>query len=196
MKKLIVLMVVILIIGLFAGCWTTPEPIIEENEVVDTEVSRVYDLTGYNSNALNSAMASYNTPEKIVKYMADHFTWHAHSTDYTPYEQWLYEDGDCNDFATFAIYCAYKCAGMPRDSLYQVRVKYTNGNTHILAIYALYPWSSEFNCGYSSNGHYYHDRSFKNWYECVKHHDTKTTKTVLWAKLYNYDYRWYQTVYF
>lgn len=197
MKKLTILVIAMLIIGLLAGCWATPELVINENEVVDTEgLSRVFDLTGYNSDIVNNAMASYDHPSEICSYMASHFTWNAHSTDYSPYEQWLYEDGDCNDFATFAIYCAYKCAGMPRDSLYQVRVKYTNGNTHILALYALYPTFPEFNYGYSSNGNYYHDQSFKNWVAVVEDWDTKTTKTVLWAKLYDYDYNWCQTWYF
>jgi len=83
-----------------------------------------------------------------------------------------------------------------KDSLYQVYLKYNNGKYHMLALYALYPTFPEFNFGYSSNKDYYHDASFCNWVEVVKHHDTKTTADVVWAKLYSYDLDFIQKWYF
>ena len=188
-----------LIIGLLAGCGiTTPEPVIDEIETdVDSKaLYGVFDLTGYNSDTVNSVMASYDHPSEIVSYMASHFTKVTnHSAAWSPEQFYIYKWGDCNDFSTYGIYCAYKCAGMPKSSLYQVYIKYTNGNAHMLALYALYPTFPEFNYGYSSNKYYYHDTSFYNWVEVVKHHDRQVSATVRYADFYNYNLqrleRWY-----
>jgi len=200
MKKLTILVVVMSIAVLLAGCGiTTPEPVINEIETdVDSKgLYGVYDLTGYNSTIVNNGMASYNTPAKIVNWMKNN-VWKVeqHTVAFSPEEFYTRRWGDCNDFSTYGIYCAYKCAGMPKSSLYQVYLKYDNGKYHMLALYALYPTFPEFNYGYSSNKYYYHDASFYNWVECVKHHDTKTTANVVWAKFYSYDLDFMQTWYF
>ena len=157
----------------------------------------VFDLTGYNSNTVNNAMASYDHPSEIVSYMASHFTYKSHSTSWSPEQFYINKWGDCNDFATYGIYCAYKVAGMSKESLYQVRIRYTDGVQHVLAIYALYPTFPEFNFGYSSNGNYYHSKSFRNWFECVDNYLTyHTSKTAVWADCYSYDYNLMQRVTF
>jgi len=192
MKKLIILSVVMLIIGLLAGCWTTPEPVIDEIGDVDTRaLYGVFDLTGYNSSTINSVMASYNTPQKIVSYMRSHFTKvDYHRTAWSPYQFYQYKWGDCNDFSTYAIYCAYK-NGHPKNRLYQVYIKYTNGKAHMLAIYT---WAGGY-YAYSSNKDYYDDASLYGWFECVRHHDRLVPATVRYADLYDYDLdkimRWY-----
>ncbi len=201
MKKLTVLMIIVLFVGLlFAGCnnLTTPEPIDEIGTgIVTKALYGVFDLTGYNSSTVNSVMASYDHPSEIVSYMASHFTKVVnHDEPWSPYDFYVNKWGDCNDFSTYGIYCAYKTADMPKTSLYQVYLKYNNGKYHMLALYALYPTFPEFNFGYSSNKYYYHDSSFYNWVECVKHHDTKTTADVVWAKLYSYDLDFMQKWYF
>jgi len=118
MKKLTILVVVMLIAVLLAGCGiTTPEPVIDEIETdVDSKaLYGVYDLTGYNSTIVNSVMASYDHPSEIVSYMASHFTKVTnHSAAWSPEQFLRYKWGDCNDFSTYGIYCAYKCAGMPK----------------------------------------------------------------------------------
>lgn len=192
MKKLIVLSVVVLIIGLLAGCGiTTPEPVIDEtgSGVVDKALYGVFDLTGYNSTTVNSVMASYTTPASIVSYMASHFTKvDNHSAAWSPYNFYRYKWGDCNDFSTYAIYCAYK-NGHPKNRLYQVYIKYTNGKAHMLGIYTFVGGYYH----YSSNQYYYTGRY--SWIDCVRHHDSKVAATVRYADIYDYDLnkimRWY-----
>lgn len=48
-----------------------------------------------------------NTPREICQYMLDNFTYKK-TTFYnlTPYELWLFQEGDCNDFRTFACFIA------------------------------------------------------------------------------------------
>lgn len=206
MRKLIMLSVAILIVGLLAGCFgiTTPEtPETDETGICEIEVRGtkglygVFDLTGYNSNIVNSAMASYDHPSEIVSYMASHFTKvPSHTVAWSPEEFYRSRWGDCNDFSTYGIYCAYKCAEMPKSDLFQVYIKYTNGKAHMLALYALYPTFPEFNYGYSSNQYYYHDASFYNWVQVVRHHDSQVSATVNYADLYNYDLQRLERRYF
>ena len=48
-----------------------------------------------------------DTPEKICNYMKDNFIVISyHKKAFSPYEMWLNKNGDCNDYSTFAIFCA------------------------------------------------------------------------------------------
>lgn len=47
------------------------------------------------------------TPLKIVDFMAEHFTpLEPHDKAFSPYEMWQVQEGDCNDFCCFAMFCA------------------------------------------------------------------------------------------
>jgi hypothetical protein len=49
-----------------------------------------------------------DTPEKIGDYMLDNFESEEHPyISLTPYQLYITKKGDCNDFATFAIYIAH-----------------------------------------------------------------------------------------
>ncbi len=139
----------------------------------------VFDLTGYNSATVNSVMASYNTPTKIVGYMASNFSYVASPTvAYSPYQVYVQKWGDCNDFATYGIYCAYKVAGYPKGALKQIHIMHTDGTRHMLAVYATQ---------YSSNQTIYSGFGGMATTAMVDHYDTTTDKTVRYAKLYSYD---------
>ena len=141
----------------------------------------VFDLTGYNSATVNSAMASYTTPSSIVSYMASHFsamTYHAAA--YNPYQMYVYKRGDCNDFSTYAIYCAYK-NGHPKNRLYQIYIVHTDGTSHMLGMYTFVGGYYH----YSSNQSYY--TGCYSWTDCVGQYDAGTSRTVRYADLYDYD---------
>lgn len=139
----------------------------------------VYDLTGYNSATVNSVMAPYNTPAKIVSYMASNFSYVTfHASAWSPYNFYVNKWGDCNDFSTYGIYCAYKVAGYPKGALKQIYVVYTNGTSHMLAVYA---------SSYSSNKNFYTGFGGMSTTAMVDHHDTQVPETVRYAKIYSYD---------
>lgn len=112
MKKLLKYFILIMILGsllLSSGCgWVG---------------YGYFDLTGYNSTVVNNAMASYNTPAKIVSYMANNFTKvDNHAAAWSPEQFYTNKWGDCNDFSTFAIYVAHHVHGY---EVYQIHIEYT-----------------------------------------------------------------------
>jgi len=54
-----------------------------------------------------SVVESLDTPTKICEYMQENFTYKLHAF-YAPdpYILWKLKEGDCNDFSTFAVFCA------------------------------------------------------------------------------------------
>ena len=74
-----------------------------------------------------------NTPEKICAYMKDNFEYKAHAF-YAPdpYTLWKTQKGDCNDFATFAIFIAHYHGY----ETYQIRIFYKNTfSYHVIAVF-------------------------------------------------------------
>lgn len=54
-----------------------------------------------------NTIENLDTPEKICNYMKDNFTYKPNAIyNLDPYDLWLSQKGDCNDFATFAIFVA------------------------------------------------------------------------------------------
>jgi len=47
-----------------------------------------------------------DTPEKICQYMADNFTYEQHDYPLTPYQVYIIQKGDCDDFSEFSIWIA------------------------------------------------------------------------------------------
>jgi len=136
MKKLIIIGIVgLLCIGLLSGCgWVG---------------YGYFDLTGYNSNTVNNAMASYNTPAKICSYMRNNFTYTNHAAAWSPYDFYVNKWGDCNDFSTYAIYVAHHVHGY---EVYQIHVEYTKTKkmAHALGVFV-----ENGKLNYSSNKSYY-----------------------------------------
>jgi len=139
----------------------------------------VFNLAGYNSSTVNSVMASYNTPAKIVSYMASNFSYVTfHASAWSPYNFYVNKWGDCNDFSTYGLYCAYKVAGYPKGALKQIYIVHTDGTSHMLAVYATQ---------YSSNKSIYSGFGGQPTTAMVDHYDTTTSRTVGYAKIYSYD---------
>lgn len=115
MKKLILLFILLTL--LLSGCgifnldgWITPD---------DAEFLAL--------------IQELDTPCKICQYMIDNFTY-KENTSYNPnpYELWLIQEGDCNDFATFGIFIA----NYNGYETYQIRIFYPNDfNKHLIAVY-------------------------------------------------------------
>ena len=74
---------------------------------------------------------SLDTLDKICDYMKDNFTPMVYNdTIFDPYTMWQVKSGDCNDYVTFAIFCAtyhgYEA--------YQILLIYPEGS-HMIAVY-------------------------------------------------------------
>lgn len=92
MKKLII--VLILCIGLLAGCSAAPY---------------IYDICTYNSNTVNNAFASWvSLPQSMCTWMAQNITYKLHKTAFSPEQFYQNRWGDCNDYATFIQYVSLK----------------------------------------------------------------------------------------
>lgn len=110
-----------------------------------------FDLTGWSSSnsAFNNCIAGLDTPEEICDYMEDNFDHTSHPEAYSPYEQWLNEDGDCNDYSTFAIYAAHTHGY----EVYQIHVEYTTSAGKKVA-HALGVFVEKGKLNYSDNDRY------------------------------------------
>ena len=70
----------------------------------------VFNLNGFimpDDTEFLTVVESLDTPVKICEYMKENFTYKTHifySPD--PYTLWLTQEGDCNDFSTFAVFIA------------------------------------------------------------------------------------------
>ena len=74
-----------------------------------------------------------NTPKKICQYMADNFTYELHIFNIlSPYQLYITQKGDCDDFANFAIFIS----NYHGYETFLVKICYKNyAINHYLAIY-------------------------------------------------------------
>ena len=139
-----------------------------------TGCSSIYNLDDFvtpNDIEFINTIEKLNTPEIICDYMRNNFTYKEnpyHSTD--PYQTWLDRTGDCNDYATFAIFVAH----WHGYEVYQMHIYLKNlKDTHYLAIYV------EDGYSYSSLESYF-PLQFNTFLEIA---DRRT-----WSKYIVYDY--------
>jgi len=80
-----------------------------------------------------NTIKTLDTPEKICNYMKDNFIYEPHAIyNLNPYQLWLTQKGDCNDFSTFATFIA----NYHNYTTYQIYI-YFKGTfiAHVLAVY-------------------------------------------------------------
>ena len=74
---------------------------------------------------------SLNTPDKICCYIKDNFTPMVfNEAVFDPYTMWQVKSGDCNDYSTFAIFCA----AYHGYEVYQILLIFPEGS-HMIAVY-------------------------------------------------------------
>jgi hypothetical protein len=74
-----------------------------------------------------------DTPEKICSYMKDNFVYKPNVfSNLEPYQLWLNQEGDCNDFAAFAMFVA----NYHNYTTYLIHIHFKGMLfTHVLAVY-------------------------------------------------------------
>lgn len=132
MKKLLVLFILLTIF--LSGCG-----------------SGLYNLNNFvlpGDSGFLALVQELNTPEAICQYMLYNFT--CEKTAFyapNPYELWLIKKGDCNDFATFAIFIA----NYNNYKTYQISISFKE--TFIKHMLAVYVENGKYT--YSSTNSYY-----------------------------------------
>lgn len=144
----------------------------------------VYDLTGYNDTHADFLSFLESMPDiyNMHLWMQDNFTQNYHAAAYTPYQQWIYKNGDCNDMSTFVLYylkvhfyCSYK----------QVYIRCNENVAHMIAVEPHGLW-------YTSNQELY--ASFGSIADCVADWDSRTSNySVKWYNVYDYDLNFIQS---
>ena len=171
MKKLIIIGVLILALVCLGGC--------------GGDITRFYfNLTGWSSaNAtFNSCIAGLNTPEEICTYGMNNFSSDGDKIPpYSPYQQWLYEDGDCNDRSTFNVYAAHTHGY----EVYQIHVEKTTAagkkTAHALGVFVV-----DGKLDYSSNMSYYSIQA-SSFQTIVNHYLSRIGETLRWWYAMDYD---------
>ena len=119
------------------------------------------------------------TPEEICQYMLDNFESEEHPfISLTPYQLFVTQKGDCNDFSTFAIFVA----NYHNYETYQIHIFFKGTSTeHMLGIYLE---NGKYN--FSDNQYYIFTNSpdFKT---IINYYDTFMTD-LTWSKYIVYDY--------
>lgn len=121
-----------------------------------------------------NTIKTLDTPEKICDYMRENFTY-KENLYYTPnpYQMWLDKKGDCNDYATFAVFIANYYGY----ETYQIRIFWLGLNySHYLAVY-----KENGTYTYSSNESYF-SKGYDTFLDIVK------DQTNGWSKYIVYDY--------
>ena len=141
--------------------------------------SFIYDLTNFtvpNDEEFLAVINSLDTPKKICKYMEVNFTYESNLFAYTPYQMWvLNRAGDCNDYATWAIFVAH----LHGYEVYQI-VVYASYGKHMLGVFV--------EDGYSySDNQFYKDIHAETFQEIVNHHAKVWGVKVYNYKVYDYD---------
>lgn len=116
-----------------------------------------------------------DTPRKICQYMENNFEYEPH-TFYIPdpYILWQNKKGDCNDFATFAVFVA----NYNDYETYQIRIFLDSLFIHRIAIFI------EDKLSFSDNFWYFY--GFNNFKEIVKY--DCYMQNEIWLKYIVYDY--------
>lgn len=172
MKKLLVLSILLIIF--LSGCG-------------------IYNLDFFtlpDDNEFLALVQELDTPEKIGQYMLDNFTYEFHNFYApNPHTLWQIQEGDCNDFATFAVFIA----NYHGYETYQIEIIYKFETIHHwIAIYLE-------NDGYSiTDNQYYFSGypsiidnqlcypSFNSFKQIVKFDSLRKNK--VWSKYIVYDY--------
>jgi len=148
----------------------------------------VYNLTNFtlpNDEEFTTIVVSLDTPQKICNYMKDNFEYKLTWTAYSPYQMWLLNTkaGDCNDYATFAIFVAH----------------YHGYEVYLMTVYADYDFESflpvyhvlgifvengKYN--YSSNSRYY-PIQVDTFEKIVNHHIEMWDIELYRYKIYDYN---------
>jgi hypothetical protein len=100
-----------------------------------------------------------DTPLKTVIYLSENITPKANKyTSVTPYELYINKFGDCNDFATFGMFCA----NYHGYNTYEIIIYFLNSSLkHAIAVYEEYG-------GYTfSDINYYRDDPFNSFLDIV-----------------------------
>lgn len=154
MKKLLILL--ILFIFLLSGC--------------------IYNPTVEFSNLVEEL----DTPYKICQYMQDNFEIELHDITLTPYELYLIQKGDCDDFSTFAVFIAnyhdYKT--------YQIKIYYKDvkNSCHQIAVYKENKYSF-------SDNQLYFSATYNTFLEIVEYDCAlRIYPYNIWRKYIVYDY--------
>jgi len=171
MKKLIIIGVLILALVCLGGC--------------GGDITRFYfNLTGWSSaNAtFNNCIASLDTPEEICTYGMDNFFSDGDQIPpYSPYQQWLYEDGDCNDRSTFNVYAAHTHGY----EVYQIHVEKTTAagkkDAHALGVFVV-----NGKLDYSSHVSYYPIQA-SSFQTIVNHYLSRIGETLRWWRAMDYN---------
>ena len=139
----------------------------------------VFNLDGWITPADDEFIAcieELNTPQKIGDYMIKNFTYKAHDfTAQSPYELFLYEKGDCDEFAKFGILIA----DYHNYETYQIKIFDNTLYTHYVAVYDEDIWLSITDNQYYSFG-------YDSFEEIVNHVCNRRNKE--WTKYIVYDY--------
>ena len=140
-----------------------------------------YNLTDYvpTNEEFLTVIESLDTPEKIVKYMSENFTYKLNWFAYSPYQMWLLNTqdkyGDCNDYSTWAIFVAHYHGY----EVYQIIISASYG-LHALGVFV--------EDGYSySDVWIYHPIHAKTFQCLVNHHIETRGATLNSYKVYDYD---------
>jgi len=165
MKKIILIVALVLALttGAFAG------------------IIGVYDLTGYHDRHTDfiEFLKPFYSPFALSDWMKVNFTWKKHDPAYTPYQQWIYKNGDCNDMSTFILYCWARHANT--SYMKQIYIRCNEDAAHMIAILV-----SGSVYVYFSNQYYY--SGFNSYAACVKHWDDNDSRySVKWFNVYDYD---------
>ena len=114
---------------------------------------------------------SLDTLDKICDYMKDNFTpMVSNDTIFDPYTMWQVKSGDCNDYVTFAIFCAYYHGY----EVYQIWMIFPDCS-HMIAVYKI-------DEGYLvSDWDYLHERTYDSFSEIMQ------VMTCDEYKIYDYD---------
>lgn len=171
MKKLLLIVVLVLVLTTSAFAW----------------VPGVYDLTGYESTNQEflDLLDSILSPFALCDYMQANFTWNYHAAAYIPEQQWIYENGDCNDMSTLMLY--YYSRHATTSQTKQVYIRCNENVAHMLAIWGGYGYY-----WYSSNQYDY--GLFGSIAACVADWDSRTSKySVKWYNIYDYDLNFIQS---
>lgn len=162
MKKLIGLMVIMLVAGLFTGCG-------------------VFNLNGFvipDDIEFINCIKELDTPKKIVDYIINNFEYEYHSiTTIDPYTLWKkIKKGDCDIFSTFAVFVAHYNGY----ETYQIKVMMSLFKGHTFAVYKegdKYSFSDNFD---------YYEPEYETFREIVEYFFTK--ENTEWNNYEVYDY--------
>ena len=162
MKKILVILILILL----TGCG-------------------IYDLTNFilpNDEEFTTIVVSLDTPQKICKFMEENFEHKLTWTAYSPYQMWLLNTkaGDCNDYATFAIFVAHYHGY----EVYQIKI-HANYESLVWTYHMLGVFVEDGKYNYSSNWEYYPIQV--DTFEEIVNHYIKDIKLYGFF-VYDYDY--------